>query len=133
AVSASSQTIEVTWGEALLAAGASRPIQWEVAVFVANAASEHEVTVVPGTRVIRVRAPPVAVKCLQFYTAYIFRIRAFGEGGWSDWSDPSEPAETSEEWTDEEIVDYLMPRYGDSLANVFRGFDRNCDGFISQQ
>jgi len=128
AVSASSQTIQVTWGEAMLSASA-RPLQWEIAVLLADAGDG-----LPGpcTRVVRARAPPVAIKCLELFTSYCFRVRVRGEGGWSAWSEASEPIETSDEWTDEEIVDHLMPRFGGSLANVFRGFDRDCDGFISE-
>jgi len=127
ATAASARTIQVTWGEALLAEVATHPRYWEVAVF--KAAKEPH----PGTEecILRAKSPPLAVKALERYTQYVFRVRAFGFGGWSSWSAASEPIATSEEWTNEEIVDALLPKFGGSLANIFRNFDSNCDGFMT--
>jgi hypothetical protein len=86
----------------------------------------------PTARFLRCKAPPVLVKSLARFTTYVFSVRAMGEGGWSEWSEPSEAMGTSSEWTDEEITDILLPRFGGSLANVFRGLDTNCDGFIRE-
>jgi len=111
----------------LLAEVATHPRYWEVAVF--KAAKEPH----PGTEecILRAKSPPLAVKALERYTQYVFRVRAFGFGGWSSWSAASEPIATSEEWTNEEIVDALLPKFGGSLANIFRNFDSNCDGFMT--
>ncbi|OLQ15495.1 Titin [Symbiodinium microadriaticum] len=108
ATAASARTIQVTWGEALLAEAATHPRYWEVAVF--KAAKEPH----PGTEecILRAKSPPLAVKALERYTQYVFRVRAFGFGGWSSWSSASEPIATSEEWTNEEIVDALLPKFG---------------------
>eukprot|EP00930_Biecheleria_cincta_P046845 TRINITY_DN32370_c0_g1_i1.p1 TRINITY_DN32370_c0_g1~~TRINITY_DN32370_c0_g1_i1.p1 ORF type:complete len:1394 (+),score=196.78 TRINITY_DN32370_c0_g1_i1:583-4182(+) len=126
AVSASSQTVELTWGEALGDAAAPSLHCWEVAVLRAEEFHQQPL------RVVRARSPPVAIRGLEFFTAYKFRVRVRGPGGWSPWSAASEPVETSEEWTDEEIVDHLMCFFGGSLASIFRVFDANCDGFVSE-
>lgn len=125
ALSASSQTIELTWAEALDNAASSLQ-SWEVSVHLADESQQ------PPLRVVRARRSPVAIRGLDFFTAYRFRVRVRGPGGWSPWSAASEPVETSEEWTDEEIVDHLMCTFGGSLASIFIVFDTNCDGFISE-
>ena len=130
ATAASSTSVEVTWGEALLE-NATPPLLWEVAT---ELQSEFQ-GAMPGANVSywRCKAAPVLVKSLVRFTSYVFRVRAMGEGGWSDWSEPSEAIATSSDWTDEEIVEFLLPKFGGSLANVFRGLDTNCDGFIRQE
>lgn len=127
AISASSTSIEVTWGEAL---PESPPMLWEVAA--QRADTENGKMPGPTARFLRCKAPPVLVKSLARFTTYVFSVRAMGEGGRSEWSEPSEAMGTSSEWTDEEITDFLLPRFGGSLANVFRGLDTNCDGFIRE-
>ena len=115
ATAASATSIEVTWED-------TTPGAWEVAVE-RNCGGEI-------TR--RCKAPPLLVKNLARFTSYVFRVRAVGSTGCSDWSEASEPMSTSDDWSDEEIVDFLLPRFG-SLANVFRTLDTNCDGFIREQ
>jgi len=66
------------------------------------------------------------------FSSYSFRVRARGRGGYSDWSLSSLPLQTTDEWSKEEIIDFLMSRCGYTLAGVFRNLDRDCDGFISQ-
>lgn len=131
ATAASSTSVEVTWGEALLEETAMPPVLWEVAT---ELQSEFQ-GASPGANATlwRCKAAPVLVKSLARFTSYVFRVRAMGEGGWSDWSEPSEAIATSSDWTDEEIVDFLLPKFGGSLANVFRGLDTNCDGFIREE
>ena len=126
-IAASSTSIEVTWGEALLPESLP-PMLWEVA----TQRADSEKMPGPTARFLRCKAPPLLVKSLAKFTSYVFSVRAMGEGGWSEWSEPSEPMATSSEWTDEEIADFLLPKFGGSLANVFRGLDTNCDGFIRE-
>lgn len=128
ALAASSTSVEVTWGEALMPAS-TPPMLWELATRKAESDGD-----MPATATFsRCKAPPVLVKSLCRFTSYTFSVRAMGEGGWSEWSDSSEPISTSSDWTDEEIVDFLLPKFGGSLANLFRGLDTNCDGFLREE
>jgi len=126
-ISVTSQTIVVAWQNGN--DGLDTPeIEYEVAAWRVSKAGN---SVDSCPRVSRVMGPPVRFKGLRTFCAYSFQVRALGRGGWSSWSEASDARETTDEWTKEEIFDFLMQKYGLTLAGVFRAFDRDCDGFVS--
>jgi len=62
---------------------------------------------------------------------YRFRVRARNVAGWSEWSGVSPPFFCSDNWSFEEIQNWLIKRYGNVNA-AFRVFDRKGEGEITE-
>eukprot|EP00927_Polykrikos_kofoidii_P042881 TRINITY_DN36931_c0_g1_i1.p1 TRINITY_DN36931_c0_g1~~TRINITY_DN36931_c0_g1_i1.p1 ORF type:complete len:1629 (+),score=231.32 TRINITY_DN36931_c0_g1_i1:113-4999(+) len=80
---------------------------------------------------IRATAPPVTLRRLQAGASYVLRLRQRNASNWSEWSAATAPVEIAGDWTKDDVVDSLLLKFGTSMADIFRVFDQDDDGFIS--